>query len=763
MTPDEVAKSMELEGFPKVFFVGKGAGRVTFVAQQRRAINLTWALAEQGVFKLGAHVAVIGGGLAGMTAAVAAKIHGCKVTLLEAELTLMHLQRGNTTRYVHPNVYDWPEEISKEPVSNLPFLNWSEGDCRSVSLAVLSQWDQVKGGICERLGTRVTVKLDASSRPVIHDNSSAEYFDAIILCSGFGIEKTIPELPFLSYWDNDNLARPAIVGTGIKRVIVSGAGDGGLIDVARLTITDFDHGEVTREFYASELEETRNEFLRIERCLRDEINTGTFETRNLEGAAAEKAFLEAAGMWLGERYSAIGLPAFLREKFLRRLRLDTKVWLNDSKTSPFSVNASLMNRFILWMLLKFDAITYHAGYLQVLETHGGKGNKIRISKHGIDKDLEVDEIIVRHGPEGSLMWLLAAGLDFEQLKRKTTEDQTWKQQYPSFISKNLVHYDNRLWESLIDLTHFLHSTNNLTAFANSLKTNADVVALGYCPPSDRYLVYTTDGENADIVDKFMDVPVTQFKWPVSPAHYKFSPCGTNTIHCGEKVEFTSDRKTVDHFSRLGFFIQAPDETTCAITAFHPSIMLGSRCCRAELDFSQSSEIGTVTNLLRPEEYIDVNETQPSTVNVAACAVIALGNYYTVENVLPSADVTVTGSIAPSVGVAVLNHSLTGGVISRTNVRASISVNGMRYWFDNCFSVVPTTSSPFVGLGDEGSPVITEDGLAVGIVIGISFGQALVLPIIDLLNKIGMRLLVGKHLRTYQGILFDNFRPSGWHE
>ena len=45
-------------------------------------------------------LAIIGGGVAGMTAAAAAALHGCKVTLFEEKPELFHLLKNNSKRYI---------------------------------------------------------------------------------------------------------------------------------------------------------------------------------------------------------------------------------------------------------------------------------------------------------------------------------------------------------------------------------------------------------------------------------------------------------------------------------------------------------------------------------------------------------------------------------------------------------------------------------------------------------------------------------------
>src|SRR4051812_48144348 len=66
-----------------VYLLGCLERRVTLFSQQMRALNLIYSLFEEERVGTGDRVAVVGGGAAGLTAAVAAALCGCHVTLLE--------------------------------------------------------------------------------------------------------------------------------------------------------------------------------------------------------------------------------------------------------------------------------------------------------------------------------------------------------------------------------------------------------------------------------------------------------------------------------------------------------------------------------------------------------------------------------------------------------------------------------------------------------------------------------------------------------
>ena len=86
-----VLAHMRVPGEPAVYVLGSFERRVTLYSQQVRALNLVHALTNGGHLTPGQHVAVIGGGVAGLTAAAALLHLGLNVTLLEKQADLLPL------------------------------------------------------------------------------------------------------------------------------------------------------------------------------------------------------------------------------------------------------------------------------------------------------------------------------------------------------------------------------------------------------------------------------------------------------------------------------------------------------------------------------------------------------------------------------------------------------------------------------------------------------------------------------------------------
>lgn len=74
----ELLRLMGATRHPGVYVLGCLARYVTVYAQQVRALNLVDSLAKSGLLSLHSRVAVIGGGIAGLTAAAATAVRGAK-------------------------------------------------------------------------------------------------------------------------------------------------------------------------------------------------------------------------------------------------------------------------------------------------------------------------------------------------------------------------------------------------------------------------------------------------------------------------------------------------------------------------------------------------------------------------------------------------------------------------------------------------------------------------------------------------------------
>ncbi|MDX0722665.1 hypothetical protein GOD64_28295 [Sinorhizobium medicae] len=377
-----------------VYAIGVQERGVTLYNQQVRAHNLVWALTEldqTGTRKLG-RVAVIGAGAAGLTATAA--LMSCRedapVTLFEKEWDLCPVQQGCDGRWLHPSLYAWPDWGSRAPSASLPILNWSEGRASDVARALLDGFsiycqklagDRFKALVgvhhlqvnakrkeIRFIGTNVEMKGPFFSQG--DSEGGTEIFDTIILAAGFGWERT-NAFNTASYWRNEQLAQPNLT-VDRTRYLVSGSGDGALIDVCRLTIERFRQDTILYELFGKSLDETEEQ-------LRADL-----EKRSMDDS-------------LLDYFASIDQTLFEHpKKSLRnRLRKDTAVTLHiagPDKDKPndlqdiFGPTSSVLNRVLIYLLYRCGAISISRQSLAEAISSAHITNDHVLCRHGCDTE-----------------------------------------------------------------------------------------------------------------------------------------------------------------------------------------------------------------------------------------------------------------------------------------------------------------------------------------------------------------------------------------
>lgn len=368
--PNNTDRAREVEAAylvsPGIFLIGSLERGLTVYNQQVRAHNLIWALWElqrAGGRPVG-RVAVVGGGVAGLTAVAALLcLFDEKVTVsfFEERSDLCPLQQGSDHRWLHPRIYDWPTEGSRTPSASLPVLNWSEGRASDVARTVtheFSAYCETFAKPADRLSIYLGLRqfrIDASSREITwvgnkatragaffhfgRPEGGATKFDTVIVAAGFGLETQSPDYPTASYWRNEQLAQPVLDGNQ-RRYLISGFGDGALIDLCRLTIERFRQDTIIYELFKKSLLEVEEHF-----------------SRKLETAGSDSNIFKM----LDDSEPKILRPA--REELCKRIRKDVIVTLhlsgrNDEvKSFPqiFGRNSSFLNRMLTYLLYRCGA------------------------------------------------------------------------------------------------------------------------------------------------------------------------------------------------------------------------------------------------------------------------------------------------------------------------------------------------------------------------------------------------------------------------
>ena len=425
-----------------IYLLGSVARGLTVFDQQVRAHNLAWALWR--LFEVEtpgqtAEIAVVGGGIAGLTltACLLARAEGFKVTLFEQRWDLCPLQQGSDTRWVHPHIYRWPEHGSRAPDAGLPVLNWAEGRASDVSREVLDGF----GRYAEEFGDpRLEIFLGLSHLKVDANEKGIEWmgrigercgshvragdadgdrrvFDIVVLATGFGLEEGVAVAAgATSYWRNDRLGQPELAG-GRKTYVISGFGDGALIDLCRLTIERFRQDTILHEIFATDLEP-------LEDCLRnllgDDLGRTTCNVHDLLTHDLPAAY----------RSCIDGAVKLLRQ----RLRKDTHVVLHargrgeiTSLRDLFDDHSSFLNRTMLYLLYRCGA------FVLSLETLESTVAEFRVPP---------DAVVKRHGAktaEGLLaLFSEPSSIEVKLDKMKTDRLQAARRAWPLGAFPNLT-------------------------------------------------------------------------------------------------------------------------------------------------------------------------------------------------------------------------------------------------------------------------------------------------------------------------------------
>jgi hypothetical protein len=378
------------------FILGTFERGITFYRQQIRALNLVYSLVEAkdvtGAPEIapGSCIVIVGGGAFGITAAAAAAYAGFQVVLLERQQDLLHLQHNCDTRWLHPRFYDWPAPESESRLARLPILDWAASTAGQVAAELQSEFFDL---VRKKSGALRCV-LEVSEFAILGRRNDIYEFRyrtrtgqdivpcAVILYAvGFGTEvgENAP------YWRNDQLGQTELDFTGGKKVryVVSGVGDGGLIDVFRLTIHDFRHEHIFSEMFGS----PDNPLLSKLRTL---ANASTLE----------------AG-WLYDQFRSIETEqteamANAMARLKSRQRSDTEVTLNgtdDSLRQSLTLDrVSLSNALLAYCLFRINAIRYEAG---TLDTTDPRSPRLRgADAANAQPPWLVDvKLIVRHGTD----------------------------------------------------------------------------------------------------------------------------------------------------------------------------------------------------------------------------------------------------------------------------------------------------------------------------------------------------------------------------
>jgi hypothetical protein len=443
MTPTQIIRSCRI-GTRHLYSIGTLHSGVTVLSQQTRALNLAWAFVETGLVdcivptrKSGKpkSIAVIGGGFAGLTfaAGLLAKQANVKITLFEERDTLLPLQHGSDSRWLHPQIYNWPGPRSEMNVAMLPVLNWTAARASDVAVQIMAEWKAVVDNsitpvrlYCnsrhlqiKETGNRLAVEWVGEQREArdattekdaqAQTTGASEVFDEIVMAIGFGLERDNA----VSYWRNEQIGQPSLDQMR-KAFIVSGQGDGAMIDLLRLCVSQYRPDRILDELFS----EKRKLLSAIEAL--HYRNSIARKPRSL--FASFEALSDDAGD-VGAEFRAS------REALRKRLRRDTTALLHmqqQSFSAIFGPGTSFQNRLLVYLLFKCGGFIPTSDEIDKMVTQNAVSRDCIITRHGTDRTSQFTRIL-----SGNVLSVIKGRLDARSLS--LTDVSAWKGGYFGFF------------------------------------------------------------------------------------------------------------------------------------------------------------------------------------------------------------------------------------------------------------------------------------------------------------------------------------------
>lgn len=360
LQPSEVIESAQSPVCPRAFVVGAFDGRITFFSQQVRGLALAHALVDQALIQPNSKVCVVGGGAAGMAAAAGlAMLLPVQVDLIEKSHQLLPIQAASNRRRLDPHIYQWPKPGSDDLEAELPILDWASGPSAEVRRLVNIEFEtlalrlanlrvlkshEVVGSRVEgsRIYLNIHRQLGVGEVANTIDNRFAfePGYDVAILAFGFGAEPraVIDGVQSRSYWSDAGVPEQNIFASATSRFLVSGSGDGGLIDLVAAASAEFDHGGIIQLITG---------FPGIEK-LHHAIEDVDEAARNAKRRGERFDFLQAYDNAVGTEVERLGLLADIR----RRLRTGVQLILHTREADALVVDTAALNRLAAYLTIR---------------------------------------------------------------------------------------------------------------------------------------------------------------------------------------------------------------------------------------------------------------------------------------------------------------------------------------------------------------------------------------------------------------------------
>jgi len=299
-----------------------------------------------------------------------------------------------------------------------------------------------------------------------------------------------------------------ITGPIPRRYLVTGCGDGALIDAARLRIRDFDHARFVSELLEDDsLSPVKKALLRIDRDAAEVRKDPEIGSR-----MSPQEIVEYQSVYLYKEYEALDLPEKLCANLRNRLRQDTVVTLNCPESTPLSLRASVPNRFIVFLLRKHGGLRFIAGTVSITPGGSNVSRQVVFHRDGHpDEKLEVEEVVVRHGVESEIEKLVPKTIR-EQLRHSgSLEDPTLRPCYPKDFLNNAV------WQNVALKVRRKYAISNFAGASAALFQVPEVKRVGLDVDNDeiRYRVATSNSDAKIRLREYASIPVVLVEYILS--------------------------------------------------------------------------------------------------------------------------------------------------------------------------------------------------------------------------------------------------------
>jgi hypothetical protein len=394
LTDDEYLELFKIEN--QQYIIGIYQGGITVYKQQIRALNIFNALINTGKIRVEDDftIGIVGAGVAGLTFAAAAMKSNMIVRIYEKEPHYLHMQSGCDTRKIHPNIYEWPDSGSLFPYAKMPVLSWEYDTASNVSKQIVKEFRKVRAVHSSNFEdyTRMNIlsvenndikgqkKIKITAEHVESKRKVPGFCDLIVYAVGYGIEGGVnvaSRTP--SYWRNDSLGQSNL-RDGNNNYMISGLGDGGLVDLFRLKLYDFSY-----EYILSVFQSNEKAYNSLKQKLSD------IKLRGLQEENIADTFLE----YEFSRLTVLDYDYILKEfENGERIRKNIKVTMNGNGTTFISSldfkKISLLNAFLAFILHK-EHFDFESGKLE---------HRISEQKYYLNgREIDGENLIVRHGTQ----------------------------------------------------------------------------------------------------------------------------------------------------------------------------------------------------------------------------------------------------------------------------------------------------------------------------------------------------------------------------